>query len=284
MKNYSSLHLSKVLWKIFVYVVLGVGGIAMLIPLVWTVSTAFKDYAYVFTFPPQWIPDPIVWNLPELINVDALFPVYYRNSVLITSLCIFGLVMSCSLSAFGFARLRAPGRDFLFLLILSTIMLPIYVTLIPLYVLFNKLGWLDTFYPLIIPSFFGHPFLIFLLRQFYMSIPTELDNAARIDGCSTFGIYWRIILPLSKPALAAVVIFSMMWRWNDFINPLIFLNTQSKFTLPVGLMFLSTGETFPCLWNLLMLAALLAVLPCLVLFFFAQKLFIQGITITGLKE
>ena len=201
---------------------------------------------------------------------------------IITFATMVGTLLSSSIVAYGFARLRARGRDVLFMILLSTMMIPPQVTMIPVFALFKLLNWTDTFKPLIIPNFFGGAFFIFLLRQFYMTIPIELDDAAKIDGCSYLGIFSRIILPLTKPALATVAIFSFMWSWNDFMDPLIYLNSRDKLTLTLALNRF-TGMYGMTAWNLLMAASLVVALPCFVLFFFAQRYFIQGIVVTGLK-
>ncbi|NLA59150.1 MAG: carbohydrate ABC transporter permease, partial [Firmicutes bacterium] len=200
---------------------------------------------------------------------------------IITGTVLIGTILSNSIVAYSFARLRWPGRDLLFAVLLSTIMLPQQVTMIPLFILFSKLNWVNTFLPLTVPAFFGSPFFIFLLRQFFMSIPIDLDEAARIDGCNGFMIYWKIILPISKPALATVAIFSFMWTWNDFMHPLIYLNKMERYTLSLGVVLFQTR--YQVYWNLLMAISLLILLPCILMFFFAQKYFIQGIVATGLK-
>jgi ABC-type glycerol-3-phosphate transport system permease component len=190
-------------------------------------------------------------------------------------------MLSCTLVAFAFARLQYPSRDFWFVVLLSTMMLPTHVTIIPHFVLFRILGWLNTFKPLIVPAFFGSAFYIFLLRQFFLTIPQELDDAATVDGCGIFRIYWQIILPLAKPALATVAVFSFISHWNDFLGPLIYLTSPEKMTIAVGLrLFRSQYSTE---MHLLMAASTVAVLPILVIFFVAQKYFIQGIALTGLK-
>jgi len=192
--------------------------------------------------------------------------------------------LSCSLVAFAFARLRAPGKNLLFMLVLSTVMIPFYVRMIPLFILYRTFGWLDTLLPLIVPAFFaGNAFYIFLLRQFFLTINRELEDAARIDGCSTFGVYWRIILPLSQPALAMIAVFDFVFNWNDFLGPLIFLNSVRNRTVAVGLAYFQGSlETAPMM-HLLMAAALISIIPVLVLFFFTQRYFIQGIVFTGMK-
>ena len=199
------------------------------------------------------------------------------------ALAVLGTVLSASLVAFAFARLRGPGKNLLFIILLSTLMLPGEVTLVPIYLLFRNLRWLDTYLPLIVPSWFGgSAFYIFLLRQFFLTLPTELDDAAKIDGASLFHIYAKIVMPLSKPALATVAIFSFFTHWNSFLLPLIYLNTSEKYTLPVGLrLYLSTLSNSH--WNYLMAATLVAILPPLVLFFISQRFFIEGAVLTGVK-
>jgi len=261
------------------------GLVVLMIPFGWMISTSLKTLQQAFAFPPTWIPSPIRWrNYPDSWNYMP-FTLYLRNTVIITASSMLGQVTSASLVAYAFARMRAPGRDLLFMLVLSTMMLPAQVTMIPRFILFKYLGWFNTFKPLIVPFYFGGgPFAIFLLRQFYMTLPLELDDAATIDGCSRFGIFWRIILPLSKPALGTIAIFAFFWRWNDFMNPLIYLRSQHLRTLALGLTYFrdETGQTM-IPWNLLMAVSLLIALPCLLVFFFFQRVFVQGIALTGIK-
>jgi len=268
--------------KTIVYILLIVSSIIILIPIFWMLSTALKEDSEVYLFPPEWIPQKMYPS--NFIRALTFLPFgrYFINTSIITFLSVVGQLISSSLVAFGFARLKARGKDLLFLLVLSTMMIPSQITMIPIFVLFKLLNWVDTFKPLIIPNFFGGAFFIFLLRQFYMTIPIELDDAAKIDGCSYFGIYARIILPLTKPALATVAIFTFMWNWNDFMGPLIYLNSREKLTLSLALSRF-TGMYGMTAWNLLMAASIVVALPCFILFFFAQKYFIQGIVITGLK-
>jgi multiple sugar transport system permease protein len=194
---------------------------------------------------------------------------------------VIGAVLSCSMAAYSFSQLKWPGRDVVFILVLSTMMLPFQVTMIPLYIVFTKLHWVGGFLPLIIPSWFGYAFSIFLFRQFFMTIPKELIEAARIDGCSEPRIYAQIIMPLAKPAIISVVLFEFMWTWNDFLGPLLYLSKQTNWTLTLGLLqFRSDKQTA---WELLMAASTLTVLPAIILFFFGQKAFIQGIATTGMK-
>lgn len=268
--------------EVIAYIIVGMGSVVLLIPFAWMISTALKEPGVIFTFPLKWIPHPVVWHNFIEAWTSVPFGTFLKNTCIITFSCIIGQVLSGSLVAYGFARLRFPGRNVLFIILLSTIMIPYQVTMIPQFILFNYLGWIDTFKPLIVPFFFGgSAFYIFLLRQFFLTISPEMDDAAKIDGCTLFGIYYRIILPLSKPALGIIAIFSFAGHWNAFVLPLIFLSSMEKFTLALGLNFFR--GMYLTEWNLLMAATLLVILPCLLLFFFAQKYFIQGIVITGLK-
>lgn len=263
------------------YALLLVGSAIMLLPLLWMVSTALKPQNEVFTFPPQWIPSHFVWqNFSDGWTVLP-FNTYLKNTLIIVTNNVVGNIVSCSLAAFAFARLRSRFSTILFMLLLSTMMVPQQVTLIPTFILFRSLGWVNTLLPLTVPAWFGWPFFIFLLRQFFMTLPHDLDDAARIDGCSTLRIYWNIILPLAKPALATVAIFSFMANWNDFLAPLIYLNSPNKFTLALGLLtFQGQYETnFPEM----MAVSLLVLLPLLIVFFVAQNLFVRGIALTGMK-
>ena len=267
--------------NLFIHAILLVGLLFILMPIVWAISTSLKPYGELFEYPPVWVPVP-----PQWINYyDALtylpFGLYFWNTSIITGLDIIGKLLSCSLVAFGFSRLRWWGRDTLFLVMIATLMLPPQVTLIPQFVIWKELGWIDTFVPLIVPNFLGGPFMTFLLRQFFMSIPTELDDAARIDGCSSFGIFWRIILPLARPALMAVTVFVFNATWNEFLSPLIYLHSKSNLTIALGLRAFQ-GEHGPE-WHLVMAASLVTMLPVLLVFFFGQRYFIQGIVFTGVK-
>lgn len=271
-----------ILKRFISYIILILGAILFIIPFLWMVSTSLKTNAQAFAYPPQWIPRPIMWqNYIEAWFVAAPFFLYFKNTAIITTGALIGTILSSSLVAFSFARLKWTGRDFFFIIVLSTMMLPYQVTIIPLFILFRKLDWINTFKPLIVPSFFGPAFYIFLLRQFFRGIPKELDDAAKLDGCSSLGIYWRIILPLSKPALAAVAIFSFMFNWNSLIMPLIYLSDPDKYTLSLGLtVFRQRAEV---IWTFLMADSVLVMLPCIIVFFFGQKLFVKGIALSGIK-
>lgn len=268
---------------VFVYALVVPGAVFFVIPLLWMLSTALKDPKQIFVFPPQWIPNPVRWeNFAEGWTAYLPFNRFLLNSLIITIGNILGNVISCSLAAFAFARLRARGKEFFFALVLATMLLPTEVTIIPQYVLFTRLGWNDSWLPLMIPPWFGWPFFIFLLRQFFMGIPHELDEAARLDGASSWSILWNIIIPLAKPALATVVIFAFIGNWNNFLGPLIYIRSTDLQVLAVGLnMF--RGAYGPTSYHLMMAVALLVLMPVLVVFFFGQRLFVQGIALTGIK-
>lgn len=272
-----------------VYLLLTTIGFLLLIPFFWMVSSSLKEEWEIFQVPPVWIPTQIRWQN----YADALqrFPFWLglQNTLTITLSVILGRLLSTSLAAFAFARLRFRLREQLFILVLATLMLPYHVTLIPTYILFQRLGWVDTFLPLIVPAWLGMgAFYIFLLRQFFLTIPREMDDAARIDGCNNFMIYWRIMVPLSKPVLATVTIFTFLEQWNDFLGPIIYLNSTQNHTLAIAMQFYrqqASGTMFgpTRTWSHLMVVSLLVMLPCLLLFFFAQRYFIQGVVVSGVK-
>jgi multiple sugar transport system permease protein len=267
--------------KTLIYLLLCLGAVAFMLPLFWAISSSFKPDYQVLEFPPRWIPDPFRWqNYPEALTYIP-FGRYTFNTLVIALLAITGNILSCTLVAYGFARLRAPGKNFFFVLMLSTMMLVDPVRIIPMYIEFNALGWIDTIKPLVVPAFFGSPFYIFLLRQFFLSIPRELEDAALIDGANRLQILWRIILPLARPAIAAIAIFNFQGVWNDFLPPLIFLHDHSKFTISLGLNFFRSS--YDVHWGYLMAASLVAMLPMVLVFFLAQKQFIEGISFSGMK-
>ncbi|MBI2941870.1 MAG: carbohydrate ABC transporter permease [Chloroflexi bacterium] len=271
--------------SLLTHLVLVTLGFILMIPFFWMVSSSLKPLDEVFLFPPQWLPSvPRFANYPAAINDYFPFWLYAFNTVQVTLAVLVGRVFTASLTAYGFARLHFRGRGPLFILMLSTMMVPEHVTMIPTYILFKHLQWLNTYVPLILPAYVGGgAFSIFLMRQFIMTIPQELDDAARIDGCSWLGVYWRIVMPLCLPALAALAIFAFMGTWNDFIHPLIYLNTPEKFTLAIGLRMYHLRGTEITPWNHLMAASIMVLIPPLVLFFFAQRFFIQGVVVSGLK-
>ncbi len=292
--------------KIVVTILLFLGAVAMMLPVVWMLSTSFKTRADIFAVPPIWIPDPLhvenypnAWNLVDPntgramfgqdswqffgVTIDGVnFTTYLVNTLVISISAALGTTLSAALVAFAFARLRFPGREVLWYLCLATMMVPAQVTMIPQFILFKSVGWYDTFWPLIVPAWLGGgAYYIFLLRQFFMTIPYEMDEAAKIDGCSNFEVFWRILLPLCKPALTTVAVFSFVANWNDFLNPLIYLDSNSKKTLALGLTnFVSLyGQDY----HLLMAASLIISIPIAIMFLAGQRYFIQGIATTGLK-
>lgn len=256
-------------------------AILFLIPFLWMLSSSLKPNYQIFEVPPRWIPNPPRWeNYAEALTILP-FPLYIRNTTIITLLTIAGHLLSCTVIAYAFARLRAPGRDFLFVVMLATMMLPYPVTMVPLYVLFNRLGWINTFLPLVVPAYLGIPFYIFLMRQFFLTIPRDFEDAARIDGANTLQIIGRIMLPMAMPALATVTIFTFQATWNDFLAPLIYLQRPELYTVTLGLQFFRS--TYTTNWAYLMAASLVTTLPVIVVFFAAQRYFIEGITLTGVK-
>ena len=256
------------------------------LPFFWTVGSSLKPITELFDFPPSLWPTEPRWKNYQDVFTIAPFGRFILNTVFITAFAMIGQMLSASAVAYGFSRFRFPGRDTLFLLVLGTMMLPWQVTIVPTFLLFRYLGWINTFLPLIIPSYVGGgAFFIFLLRQFFMSIPRDLDEAAKIDGASSVRIFWSIILPLSQPALATVAIFSFIEHWNEFIGPLIYLNSTDKFTVSIGLRYFVSNpfESDEPREAILMAASLIVATPPLVLFFVAQKYFVQGIVTTGIK-
>lgn len=266
------------------YVLLIAMGAIFVLPLVWMICVGLKPNAEVLEYPPRFFPqEPELNAYQAVIRSESFdFLLYARNTLIIVALSLVGMVFSSAIAAYGFARISFPGRGLMFAVCLATMMLPFPVIMVPAYMIFKYLGWIGTFKPLWVPAWFGSAFNIFLLRQFFRSIPKELEESAMLDGCSHWGIFWRIMLPLSKPALAVVALFHVLTVWNDLIGPLVYLSHQEQFTLALGLQFLQSkaGDT-P--WNQLMAAATLIVLPILVLFLLAQRTFIRGITTTGLK-
>ncbi|MCY3898678.1 MAG: carbohydrate ABC transporter permease [Caldilineaceae bacterium] len=274
------------IWGTFNFTMLCGLGVLMALPFFWMLSTSLKVEQQVYLFPPIWIPNPWAWENYRISLFDILpFTRFFLNTIYITVTATVGAVLSSSMVAFAFARLRWPGRDKVFLLVLATMMVPTYSTIVPRFILFRHLDWVDTFWPLIVPLWFGgSAFFIFLMRQFYMTIPIDLDEAAGIDGCSEFRIWWSIILPLSRPALATITILSFMARWNDFFDPLIFLNTMENFTVALGLnMFRAAIEIYGVRYHWLMAASVTVLLPGLIIFFFFQKTFVQGVVMSGIK-
>jgi multiple sugar transport system permease protein len=269
-------------WNLLIWLILIGGAVVMSMPFVWLVSSSLKLENDIFQFPPEWIPNPVRFqNYSDALTYKP-FNIYLANTMRIVILNEIAILFTSSLCAYGFARIQFPGRDFWFSVVMATLMVPYFVLMVPIFVIFSRLHWIDTFLPLVIPPFFGGgAFNIFLLRQFFRTLPSELADAARIDGCTEFGIYWRIMMPLAKPALTAVAIFTFLNGWNDFIGPLLYLNSPDKFTVAIGLAtFRSVMRTR---WDLLMAASSAMILPVVLLFFFAQRYFIQGVVLSGLK-
>lgn len=267
---------------VFSYIVLIALSLVFLIPFFWMLSTSLTEASKIIVKDRSWIPHPAVWkNYTDALTVLP-FGLFLKNTLIITFACIVGQVLSASLVAFGFSRMRFPGRDALFILVLSTMMLPAQVTQIPTFILFTHLQWIDTLKPLIVPAFFGGgAFFIFLLRQFFMTLPGELEDAAKMDGCSPLMIYWNVAIPLSKPALATVAVFSFMAHWNDFMGPLIYIQSMENKTLALGLAsFKSLHGTE---YHLMMAASIAVLMPVLIIFFSMQKYFVKGIVMSGIK-
>lgn len=271
----------KNLKKTCVYTILIFFSLLFLAPFFWLLTTSVKGPEEVFLFPPKWIPS--VWHFENFMKAWNLQPfnLFLKNSLIVVVLSTIGQVFSSSLVAFGFARFEFRGRNFLFMIVLATMMIPWDVTMIPLYMQFNFLGWINTLKPLIVPSYFGSAFFIFLLRQFLMGIPKDLDEAAKIDGANAFQIYWKIYLPLMKPALVLISVFNILGTWNDYLGPLIFLNDQRKYTLSLGLSQFK-GMNGVDTTSMMAITTLIC-LPPLIMFFIAQKHIIDGVSSTGLK-
>ena len=273
---------SQRLWNAMIILILLAGGVIMLTPFVWLVVSSLKPLEKVFIFPPEWIPDPVQWqNYPDALLYKP-FGLYFLNTLRIVVLNLIAILFSASFCGYGFARIRFPGRDFWFGLVLATLMVPYFVLMVPQFIIFSRLGWVDTFYPLTVPFFFGGgAFNIFLFRQFFRSLPEELADAGRIDGCNEFRIYWQIMAPLCKPAFATVAVFTFLFAWNDYIGPLLYLRSDYNFTVAIGLA--SFRSIMSTQWHLLMAAATAMTLPVIMLFFFAQRYFVDGLVLSGLK-
>jgi multiple sugar transport system permease protein len=274
-------HYRPVIREVFSHAILLPLAIIFLIPFFWMISTSLKPETQIFKWPPVWIPDPLLWsNYPEAISFIP-FWAYVKNTLLIALLGMVGAILSCPAVAYSFSRIPWAGRNVLFLVTLATMMLPYQVTMIPLFIIFSRLGWVGTYLPLTAPRFFGDAFYIFLLRQFFLTIPQELTDAARIDGASELRIFSQIMLPLTKPALATILVFEFLARWRAFIGPLIYLSEPKMYTISLGMqMFRMEHDTK---WAWLMAASIILTAPVITVYFFVQRTFIQGITMTGLK-
>lgn len=257
----------------------------MIAPFAFLISSSLKVETQVFQYPIQWIPNPVRWmNYVESLTNKPFF-LYFKNTMIIAIFNQIAILLTASFCGYGFARIDFPGRNFWFGVALATMMLPYYVTMVPQFILFSRLGWMDSYLPLIIPYFFGGgAFNVFLFRQFFRTIPEDLSDAARMDGCSEFGIYWRIFVPLSTPVFITVAIFTFMFSWNDFIGPLLYINSPEKFTIAIGLAtyrsMMGVGRTR---WDLLMAASVAMTAPIVLLFFILQRYFIKGVVMSGIK-
>lgn len=265
-----------------IHMLLLVGAFVFLLPFYWILRSSTMDIMQIFSVPPKWIPDPVIWsNFAEALTILP-FDLYFKNTFIVVILGMVGTVFTAALSAYSFARLSWPGKNLWFALIMSTMMLPYAAKLIPTFLGWKMVGAIDTYIPLVLPAWFGGTaFDMFLLRQFFMTIPKELDEAAKIDGAGHIKIFFQVVLPLSKPALVSVALFAFMGFWNDFQGPLVYLNDQDKYTVALGLSQFSGMLTSE--WQLMMAASAVVILPVLVVFLLGQKYFVEGIATTGLK-
>ncbi|MCD6318742.1 carbohydrate ABC transporter permease [Candidatus Aerophobetes bacterium] len=267
--------------KVIIFTLLSIVAFLFFVPFLWMLLTSIKPEKEIFAYPPHLIPSAIsATNYYQLMEKTP-FALFTLNSFLLVIINIIGAILSSIFPAYAFARFNFPGRNVLFVVVLAAMIIPQYVIILPLYVLMKNLGWLDTYLPLTVPSFFCYSLGIFLLRQFFLTIPKELDDAARIDGCNNLGILWRIYVPLSKPPLITLAIFMAIFQWNDLLRPIVYLDSPSKMPLSVGLVMIQ-GE-YTVQWNLLMAAALLSIIPMVVVFIVLQRYYIQGIITSGLK-
>jgi ABC-type glycerol-3-phosphate transport system permease component len=264
------------------YLLLCLAALLFLLPLYWMIASSLKPEYDIFAQPPVWWPTPPQWQNYTKALTELPFDRYAFNTLIIATGAVIGHVFSCTLVAYGFARLRAPGKRLLFIILLATLMLPYPVVMIPQYIIFSELDWVNSFKPLIVPTFFGNAFFIFLLRQFFLQIPPDLEDAAHMDGANLLQIIWYIIVPISRPAIATVAIFTFQFAWNDFLAPLIYLQDQSHYTLMLGLSFFRSS--FEVNWAYLMAASLSVAAPVVILFFFTQREFIAGISLGGVKQ
>lgn len=270
----------KKITTIMAYIILTIGAIIMIIPFLWMISTSLKSSGEVFVFPPTFFGEKLVWENYLKISNRFPFGLFFLNSVKITVIVVITQLFTSSMAGFAFARLKFPFREKLFLLYLATLMVPYHVTLVPVFIIMKNLGWIDSHLSLIIPSMVS-AYGTFLMRQFFMTIPEALVDSAKIDGCTPFGVFWRIFLPLTKPALATLGVFIFMGTWNNFIRPLVFINSIPKMTIPLGLSAMQ--GMYSTNWPVLMAGTFLSLLPVLIIYMFAQEYFVQGVTLSGLK-
>jgi multiple sugar transport system permease protein len=279
-ENYfKSANFKKKTGQTIVLIILILGSLLILSPIWWMIATSLKDLKEIMTYPPTFIPKEWHWENYLITLQKGPFLQYTLNTLFITFFVVIGNVVANSFIAYGFAKIHFKGRNVLFACVLATMMIPGFVTLVPQYVIYAKLGWLNTYLPLILPAFFGSAFNIFLLRQFFLTIPNELIEAAKIDGANHLYIWWKIFIPLAKPAIATVAIFSFNGAWNDFLGPLLYINDESLYTLQLGLqIFKGQNDTQ---WNFLMAGSLMVLLPVITIFFFFQRYFIEGMNLTA---
>jgi ABC-type glycerol-3-phosphate transport system permease component len=269
-------------WRGLIIVGLVAVAAMMVLPFFWLLTSSLKSQVQIFQYPPDWFPNPVRWENYVNALTYKPFGLYFLNTMKVAVLNVIAVVFTSSFCAYGFARLRFRGRDFWFGIVMATLFLPYAITIVPQFIIFSRLGWVDSIAPLTVPLFFGGgAFNIFLIRQFFRTIPEELADAARIDGCSEFGIYWRIMMPLSKPVLITVAIFTFLTAWNDLLGPVIYLRSPENFTIAAGLA--SFRSQVDVSWDLQLAASTAMVLPVVVLFFLAQRYFIRGVVLTGLK-
>jgi multiple sugar transport system permease protein len=267
--------------RLLVHAMMVLGCLVVALPFAWMIDSSLKDAVNVLAFPPAWIPNPVMWaNYPQSWS-GLPMGLAYLNSIKISTLVTGGGLFTCSLAGYAFARLRFPGRDVLFIALLATLMIPQEVSLIPLYIIFKQISWIDTHWPLIVPPILQNPYGVFLLRQFFRGIPTELEDAARIDGANPWTIYTRIMVPLSVPALVTLGIFIFLYNWNLFLTPLIYLNSQNNFTVPLLLTVFQAD--YGSDWGQMMAACTIAMMPVLLVYAVGQRSFIEGIALSGLK-
>lgn len=275
---------SERVWKFLVVTLLCVIAFFMLLPFLWLISSSLKLEQRVFLFPPQWIPDPIRWaNYLEALTYKPFF-LYLRNTMIIVIINEIAIISSSSICGYALARIPFPGRNFWFGVVVVVMMIPYFVLMVPTFIMLSRIGWVNTYLPLTVPYFFGGgAFNVFLFRQFFRTIPTDLSDAARIDGCGEFDIYRRIIMPLSKPAIIVVAIFTFLNTWNSFIEPLLYINNPNMFTVALGLANFRGDPTAYIQWNLLMAASTTMTIPVILIFFAGQRYFIQGVVMSGIK-
>lgn len=273
----------ELIFKGITYIFLTLVGITMILPFLWMLSTSLKEPQAIYTFPPKWIPEPIIWASYLKVWKVVPFATFYLNSILVALAVTVGQVFTSAFAAYAFSRLNFPGRDKLFFSYLATMMIPGSVTLVPVYILMVHFRWIDSYKALIIPAMFS-AYGTFMLRQFFMGIPRDLEDAARIDGCSLFGTFWKIILPLSKPILATLTSFTFMASWNNFMWPLLVTDSVEKKTLPIGLAYFQEVYQYTQPeWNLLMAGSILVTIPIIIIFIFNQKFFVESIKLSGVK-